>query len=90
MTYKRFGAITNFCVYEKIDEVIRWLTFDEIVTILNQLNDENEQLKEENKELRQDNDIKFWKMQCLESSNNNQVMLFELSRVIKQGYEVSA
>lgn len=50
---------------------------------------ENEQLKKENKELRQDNDIKFWKLQCLQSLNNNQVMLFELSRVIQQGYEVS-
>lgn len=53
------------------------------------LYDENEQLRKENKELRQDNDIKFWKLQCLQSSNNNQVMLFELSRVIQQGYEVS-
>ena len=65
------------------------LTGDECRDLLNQLTHENEQLKKENKELRQDNDIKFWKLQCLQSSNNNQVMLFELSRVIQQGYEVS-
>ena len=57
--------------------------------IATKLLEENEQLKKENKELRQDNDIKFWKLQYLQSSNNNQVMLFELSRVIQQGYEVS-
>ena len=50
---------------------------------------ENEQLKKENQELRQDNDIKFWKLQCIQSSNNNQIMLFELSRAIQQGYEFS-
>ena len=53
------------------------------------LSEENEQLKKENQELRQDNDIKFWKLQCIQSSNNNQIMLFELSRAIQQGYEVS-
>lgn len=58
-------------------------------TGLFQADRENRQLKEENKELRQDNDIKFWKLQCLQSSNNNQIMLFELGRAIQQGYEVS-
>ena len=61
----------------------------EMVDLLNEFQEENEQLKKENKELRQDNDIKFWKLQCLQSSNNNQVMLFELSRAIQQGYKVS-
>lgn len=89
MIEKKFGVITNWCIYENVDGIEKWLNFDEVVDLLNQLHDENEQLKKENKELRQDNDIKFWKLQCLQSLNNNQVMLFELSRAIQQGYEVS-
>ena len=54
-----------------------------------EMSDEYAKLHEENQELRQDNDIKFWKLQCIQSSNNNQIMLFELSRAIQQGYEVS-
>lgn len=79
---KDFEKKLNYQGYKAFEDS---LTSDEIVGLLN----ENEQLKSENKELRQDNDIKFWKLQCLQSSNNNQVMLFELSRVIQQGYEVS-
>ena len=54
-----------------------------------QLCNEINKIVNENEELRQDNDIKYWKFQCLQSLNNNQMMLFELSRVIQQGYEVS-
>ena len=86
MTEKRFKADKYFEIWDNDDFL---LSFDQTVDLLNQLNDENEQLKKENKELRQDNDIKFWKLQCLQLLNNNQVMLFELSRVIQQGYEVS-
>ncbi len=60
-------------------------TNDEVDKVIGELN----HLHEENTELRQDNDIKFWKLQCIQSSNNNQIMLFELSRAIQQGYEVS-
>lgn len=54
---KRFGVITNWCVYEKIDGVEKWLTFDETVTILNQLSEENEQLKNENDIVKEMNNI---------------------------------
>lgn len=51
--------------------------------------EENKQLKEENKELRQDNDIKFWKLQCMNYFNSNSLFMSEISRAIKKGYEVS-
>ena len=43
---KRFGVITNWCVYENIDGIKKWLNFDEVVDLLNQFQKENEELKE--------------------------------------------
>lgn len=62
---------------------------EELESVLEVTEEVNEQLELQNRELKEDNDIKFWKLQCIQSSNNNQIMLFELSRAIQQGYEVS-
>lgn len=51
--------------------------------------EENKQLKEENKELRQDNDIKFWKLQCMQQVNSTQVIIHELAMAIEEGYKTS-
>ena len=46
MTKNKFGVITNWCIYENVDGIKKWLNFDEVVNLLNALNDENEQLKQ--------------------------------------------
>ena len=97
---ERFTAPMKYLLsHSKIQLNGELLTNNELIRILNtndgafvenfSLKQENEQLKLQNKELKEDNDIKFWKLQCIQSSNNNQIMLFELSRAIQQGYEVS-
>ena len=90
MTEKRFSRMTNhygtsrtYCTGVYDNQNNRELkNASQVITELNALHKENQ-------ELRQDNDIKFWKLQCIQSLNNNQIMLFELSRAIQQGYEVS-
>lgn len=57
--------------------------------VMKKLKDENEQLKKENKELRQDNDIKFWKLQYMHYFNSNSLLMSEISRAMRKGYEVS-
>lgn len=44
MIENKFGVITNWCVYENVDGVKKWLNFDEVVDLLNQFQKENEQL----------------------------------------------
>jgi len=93
--YKVIGRFHEWSVEDTVDDKVVFdsimckYSADKVCNKLNELNDEKEELEKENKELRQDNDIKFWKLQCLQSSNNNQIMLFELSRAIRQGYGVS-
>jgi len=86
MTEKRFttdnGSNEDVTLVDNLTGKEYESNFEDIVTLMNDL-------YEENQELRQDNDIKFWKLECIQSSNNNQIMLFELSRAIQQGYEVS-
>lgn len=90
MTEKRFttkGIIcSSYCVWDSDDKPYG---NDDVVELLNEQHEQIQSLQSENQELRDDNDIKFWKLQCIQSSNNNQIMLFELSRAIQQGYEVS-
>jgi cell division protein FtsB len=45
MTEKRFGVITNWCIYENVNGVEKWLTFDKVVELLNELHEENQALK---------------------------------------------
>ena len=46
MTEKRFGVITNWCIYENVNGVEKWLTFDKVVELLNELHEENQELKQ--------------------------------------------
>ena len=55
MTENKFGVITNWCVYENVDGVKKWMNFDEVVDLLNDLSNENKQLKEQNRQLRLEN-----------------------------------
>ena len=70
MTEKRFGVITNWCIYENIDGIKKWLNFDEVVDLLNKLNDENEQLKKENRNLRFEMSMYEQKIEELEKELN--------------------
>lgn len=47
MTEKQYGLIPNWCIYENVDGVEKWLKLDEVVESLNELADKNEQLKKE-------------------------------------------
>lgn len=58
------------------------LTGNDVVTLLNQLTNENEELK-------LDNDIKYWKQEYLQLSNHQQVIFHELAEAFKQGYKPS-
>ena len=51
MTEKRFGVITNWCIYENVNGVEKWLTFDKVVELLNELHDENTHIKNIIKEM---------------------------------------
>jgi len=62
---------------------------DEVVDLLNDLSEENTKLKSENEELKQNNDIKFWKHQFMEQFNKTSLILSELGRAYRQGYEFS-
>lgn len=52
MTKNKFGVITNWCIYENVDGVKKWLNFDEVVDLLNQFQKENEQLNSEIQKLK--------------------------------------
>lgn len=47
MTENKFGVITNWCIYENVDGVKKWLNFDEVVDLLNELSEENDELRKE-------------------------------------------
>ena len=51
MTENKFGVITNWCIYENVDGIKKWLNFDEVVDLLNQFQKENEQLKADKQSL---------------------------------------
>lgn len=61
----------------------------EMCNKLNQLSKENGQLKQRISELKEDNDHKFWKLQFMHQYNKTQLIVHEISKAIKQGYEVS-
>lgn len=46
MTKKQYELIPNWCIYENIDGVEKWLKLDEVCNLLNELHEENEQLKQ--------------------------------------------
>ena len=70
MTEKRFGVITNWCIYENVNGVEKWLTFDKVVELLNELHNKYideyalretlqldlQRVEEENKELKEENE----------------------------------
>lgn len=52
MTENKFGVITNWCIYENVNGIEKWLNFDEVVDLLNEqqetiqlLQDDNEMYK---------------------------------------------
>jgi regulator of replication initiation timing len=70
MTEKRFGVIRNWCINENVNGVEKWLTFDKVVELLNELHEENQKLKkkiddnmeEKNEQLKLSNRLLFEKM----------------------------
>ena len=42
MTEKQYGLIPNWCIYENIDGVEKWLKLDEVCNLLNELYEEKE------------------------------------------------
>ena len=83
MTENKFGVITNWCVYENVDGVKKWMNFDEVVDLLNNLSEDNEYLEKRFKEeewhydhIDEDRDV--WKHKCQELEKENEQLKSEL------------
>ena len=62
MTENKFGVITNWCIYENVDGVKKWLNFNQVADLLNELNDKTKKLEKENLDLSEELD--YFKTKC--------------------------
>ena len=69
MTEKQYGLIPNWCIYENIDGIEKWLKLDEVCNLLNELHEENENLKQANSQLAKVNREGVKKVQKLAKEN---------------------